>query len=125
MLTTLRAVLSARRWSAGFANPRTVSQEVRAKLELERLAAMHEAGLTDDHVSTPSEARRLRYYDAPSTTTSLPSRSPTTERLSTRAAPGSRIRSFMKRRYASQDTRPLSRVPDRAGDSFTSQRTRA
>jgi hypothetical protein len=38
-------------------------QEVRAKLEVERLAAMHEAGLTDDHVSTPSEARRQRYYD--------------------------------------------------------------
>lgn len=39
-------------------------QDVRARLEVERVAAMHDAGLTDDEVTTPSEARRLRYYDA-------------------------------------------------------------
>jgi hypothetical protein len=38
-------------------------QEVRARLEVERLVAMHDAGLTDDEVTTPNEARRLRYYD--------------------------------------------------------------
>jgi hypothetical protein len=39
-------------------------QDIRARLEVERLTAIHKAGLTDDHVTTPSEARRLRYYDA-------------------------------------------------------------
>lgn len=38
-------------------------QDIGARLEVERLAAMHQAGLTDDHVTTPSEARRLRYYN--------------------------------------------------------------
>jgi hypothetical protein len=27
------------------------------------MAAMHAAGLTEDHVTTPGEARLLRYYD--------------------------------------------------------------
>lgn len=34
-----------------------------AKVEAERFAAMHEHGVTDDEVTTPGEARRLRYYD--------------------------------------------------------------
>ena len=33
------------------------------RLDVERFAAMHEAGLTDDEVTTPGEARRIRYYD--------------------------------------------------------------
>ena len=27
------------------------------------MSAMHDAGVTDDHVTTPGEARRMRYYD--------------------------------------------------------------
>jgi hypothetical protein len=27
------------------------------------MAAMHDADLTDDHVTVPGEARRMRYYD--------------------------------------------------------------
>jgi hypothetical protein len=38
-------------------------QSVTACLEVERMVVMHTAGLTDDHVTTPSEARRMRYYD--------------------------------------------------------------
>jgi len=38
-------------------------QAVAASLEVERMASMHAAGFSDDHVTTPSEARRLRYYD--------------------------------------------------------------
>lgn len=34
-----------------------------ARLDVERLAAMHAHGLTDDHVTTPDEARRMRNYD--------------------------------------------------------------
>jgi hypothetical protein len=33
------------------------------RLDVERFAAMHEAGLTDDEVTTPGDARRIRYYD--------------------------------------------------------------
>jgi hypothetical protein len=32
-------------------------------VEGERMAAMDALGLTDDHVTTPSEARQMRYYD--------------------------------------------------------------
>lgn len=34
-----------------------------ADLDRQRLARMNAAGLTDDHITIPSEARRLRYYD--------------------------------------------------------------
>lgn len=34
-----------------------------AAIEVERMVAMHALGLTDDHVTTPGEARLYRYYD--------------------------------------------------------------
>lgn len=34
-----------------------------AAVAVERMVAMHELGLTDDHVTTPREARLMRYYD--------------------------------------------------------------
>jgi hypothetical protein len=36
---------------------------VRAGLDVERLSAMHDAKLDDDYVTSPGEARRIRYYD--------------------------------------------------------------
>jgi hypothetical protein len=45
--------------------------DVRARLEVERLAAMHDAGLTDDEVTPPSGARRLR-YDNPAVDDDVP-----------------------------------------------------
>lgn len=38
-------------------------RQVANRIEVERFAAMHNAGVTDDHVSIPSEARRMRYHD--------------------------------------------------------------
>jgi hypothetical protein len=46
-------------------------RNVMASIEAERMVFMHAAGVTDDHVTIPSEARRMRYYD-PSLAESVP-----------------------------------------------------
>jgi hypothetical protein len=38
-------------------------RSISAAVEVERMVAMHALGVTDDHVTTPGDARRMRYYD--------------------------------------------------------------
>lgn len=38
-------------------------RELAARIDVEHMAALQAAGLSDDHVTTVGEARRMRYYD--------------------------------------------------------------